>query len=876
MKLIRTTIHLLIVTVIIGLWALCPIAYAQPHQLLLAQLTPALVAVQIHDIQGSDHRSPLVDETVTDVPGIVTVSLNKGFFMQDPESDDDNATSEAIFVFTKTKPTVDLGDEVLVSGVVKEFVPNGAATKELSDTQIDASDDVANITVLSSGNDLPEPIVIGQGGRILPEKVIDNDQLTRFDPDSDGIDFYESLEGMLVQINDAIVVSPTNDFGEIIVLADDGKDASVLSERGGIVIQADDFNPERIMIDDTVISREPKVNVGDRFTAPVVGIIDYGFSNFKLLNTKPLPTVTAGNLPRETTPLTSTANQLTIASFNVENLDPGDGNRIDVIADRIVNALKSPDILGLIEIQDNNGAKDDSVVEADLTYSQLIAAIQNAGGTAYEAVDIAPADDQDGGEPGGNIRPGFLYRPDRVSLVDRPKGKSTEAVTLISDDRRVDLSVNPGRIDPTNSAFQRSRKPLVTEFLFNGQKIFVIANHFNSKREDDALFGKVQPPQLKSEAQRIQQAEIVNKFVNQILTADADANVVVLGDINDFEFSKPVQVLEGDILVDLVAQVPLNDRYTFNFQGNSQVLDHILVSQHLATTADPAFDIVHINADFVDKASDHDPLIARLDINPTTASIPVTEPDTETPDTETSDTETSDTEIIFSGQSGQSLINQLADTYAPTSTLSYGEARDLLYSTIDNVDGVVTGIYTGYQITLNPTANPRIDALAKGVNAEHVWPQSRGAQGGAKSDLHNLFPARVRVNSARSNSPFQEIADRTTIKWFRNQDESSSIPTRSIDDYSELASNEFEPRENKAGDVARTMFYFRTIHSDRVKDPGFFEQQQETLCQWHQQDPVETAEIARSHAIAESPQGNENPFVLDSTLAERTYCTPES
>ena len=73
-----------------------------------------------------------------------------------------------------------------------------------------------------------------------------------FDPATDGIDFYESLEGMQVQVNDAVAVGPTNDFGEIAVLADDGEGAGVRSARGGIVVRPGDFNPERIILDDVL------------------------------------------------------------------------------------------------------------------------------------------------------------------------------------------------------------------------------------------------------------------------------------------------------------------------------------------------------------------------------------------------------------------------------------------------------------------------------------------------------------------------------------------------------------------------------------------------------------------------------------------------
>nr|WP_242038799.1 calcium-binding protein [Anabaena lutea] len=169
-------------------------------------------------------------------------------------------------------------------------------------------------------------------------------------------------------------------------------------------------------------------------------------------------------------------------------------------------------------------------------------------------------------------------------------------------------------IDPTNAAFNASRKPLVGEFTFNGQTVYVIANHFNSKGGDQPLFGVNQPPVLTSETQRNQQATIVKNFVQSILAVNPNANIVVAGDLNDFEFSNPLTTLEGAGLNTLVETLPQNERYTYNFEGNAQSLDHILVSNNLLSQLD-GFDVVHINSEFFDQDSDHDPSVARFTLN---------------------------------------------------------------------------------------------------------------------------------------------------------------------------------------------------------------------------------------------------------------------
>ena len=192
--------------------------------------------------------------------------------------------------------------------------------------------------------------------------------------------------------------------------------------------------------------------------------------------------------------------------------------------------MKTPDIIGLTEVQDNDGAIDSGTTDASESAKVLIEKIKSLGGPNYIYTDIAPEDKTDGGAPGGNIRVGFLYNPERVTLSEGQKGTATQAVGFENGQ----LTLNPGRIDPTNPAFDDSRKPLAAQFEFNGESVIVVANHFNSKGGDLPLFGKVQPPVLNSEVQRMQIATVVNGFVKDIQAKDPNANVVLLGDFNDF------------------------------------------------------------------------------------------------------------------------------------------------------------------------------------------------------------------------------------------------------------------------------------------------------------------------------------------------------
>lgn len=556
--------------------------------------TSALTGLRIHNIQGTGLTSPLVGKAVVAVPGIVTAVASNGSYLQDPHPDDNPESSDGIFVFTGSRElNVRIGDSVLVSGTVTEFQPGGATSNNLTITQISASRDSNEIAILSSGNALPAPSLIGAGGRIPPTQVIS----------PDGILFYESLEGMQVTVQDAMAVSPTSTFSsnsEIWVVADQGAEAENINDRGGITIAPDNFNPERIQIDDGLLPNftNSPVNVGDAL-GDVTGVVSYAFGNYEVLVTQPYFR-SSGGLQRETTDLVGTDDQLLVASYNVENLNPFSGVRFESLAAQITDNLNAPDIIALQEIQDNNGPINDGTVAADRTYQALIDAIAAAGGPTYEFVNIDPENNQDGGQPGSNIRVGYLYNPERVSLV-------SDSVR-----RLVDTNLSNG------DAFQASRKPLVASFEFDGEEVTLINNHLTSRGGSTPLFGDVQPPIIRGEEQRTEQAQIINTAVNEILAEDPGSNVVVLGDMNGFYFENFMQqVLEGGdnpVLTNLYNQLPEAERYSYVFQGNSQGLDHILVSNNLADAA--VFDPVHVNSEFTEQESDHDPLVALLDLSP--------------------------------------------------------------------------------------------------------------------------------------------------------------------------------------------------------------------------------------------------------------------
>ncbi|MFT5766078.1 MAG: hypothetical protein ACI8X3_003516, partial [Saprospiraceae bacterium] len=232
-------------------------------------------------------------------------------------------------------------------------------------------------------------------------------------------------------------------------------------------------------------------------------------------------------------------------------------------------------------------------------------------------------------------------------------------------------------------------------------------------------------------------------------------------------------------------------------------------------------------------------------------------------------------EIIEPCKFGQPLITALQVTYTPDNPLGYGPARDILYSEIDNNGLELSGIYTNFTVTLDPNADPSVSAFDGGINAEHVYPQSLGAgDEPMRSDLHNIFPSKVEVNSSRGNCRFNEIEDNDTDIWFYLGMQSSNIPIVEIESYSEKDEEDcqFEPREQVKGDIARAVFYFYATYQSIADgiDPNFFNTQKSVLYQWHKNDPVDDKEGTRNSLIA-LEQGNLNPFIVDSTLVRRAF-----
>lgn len=550
----------------------------------------------IMQIQGTAARSPLEGRTVS-TTGIVTQCSHnhRRCWIQDAGGDGDSATSDGILVDLRgRRHALRPGDLITVTGRVRERQFGNALPR----TEITR---VQSVRIRSRNHDLPAATPLTK----LPDRSI---------PQS--IVYWEAREGMRVRIAAAIVVAPTTRFGEFTVVTEanarpgSGFEPStshllVRPLRDGEV----DYNPERVIVDDDTAAA-PQVRPGDR-VFDMEGVVDYAFGNYKVQQAA-LRVRSEAGAGAVTAP---SAPGLRLASFNLENFfdTQASGDRADRTSTpspadfeiklakltlAIVEMLRLPDILAVQE------AENTSVLEL------LAERINRLGRYDYRAVSFESSD------PRG-IEVGLLWDEKRVQFQQAAPMNTPMLGTSFGVG-----STSPGR------------EPLVGEFLYRGRPLTVVVNHFKSKGGDDPLFGERQPPRRPTEAQRKLQARAVRAYVDRRLRADPEALIAVAGDLNDFDFpepgegaSHPLAILRGSQppqLASVSDRIPAPQRYSFIYDGNSQLLDYILVSPALHASLTGAR-IVHFNADFPEslgrrpdtpqRVSDHDPVEASFSLH---------------------------------------------------------------------------------------------------------------------------------------------------------------------------------------------------------------------------------------------------------------------
>jgi len=589
---------------------------------------PAPPTVAIFQIQGSGATSPYVGQAVT-TGGVVTKVNNNGFFMQDLVGDGNPATSDGIFVFTGSAPTVGAGQLVQVGGTVQEFNV-GAATN--ADTAAHKVTELGNVTSI---------MVTGSGYTIAPVQL-------QFPLASQ--DAMEAYEGMLVTISGPLTVQQNyflGRFGELTLGAGGRLWTPTNVYRPGAQAQAlnSDNIRRTILLDDGSSLQNPNptpylapdntVRAGDT-VASVTGVVDYGLTTsantdpgaYKLHPTQPV-TFTRAN-PR-TTMADDVGGNLRIGSANVENffttLDDGTSkcppsntaddcrganNAAEFTRQRtkVVEELvgMNADAVALMELQNNGATAIQNLVDA------LNARL---GATVYARVPFAAT-----GGGTDAIQVGMIYKPSRLSL----------AGAALSD-----------------TAAINNRAPMAQTFAApNGEKFTLIANHLKSKGCSDFTAGPGDADSGDGQgcfnARRVQQADELRSFVAQVQSISGVADTLLVGDFNAYAKEDPIADLTGNGFVDQIGRfldVPGANSYGYSyvFNGSSGRLDHALASNTLSPKVTGVTEW-HINADeplVIDynqefkqpacatcgpdyytptpyRASDHDPIVLGLNL----------------------------------------------------------------------------------------------------------------------------------------------------------------------------------------------------------------------------------------------------------------------
>jgi predicted extracellular nuclease len=272
-----------------------------------------------------------------------------------------------------------------------------------------------------------------------------------------------------------------------------------------------DANPEAIIVGTPLDgTKNPTgTKMGDQL-AEITGIVTSAFGFYRILPLTKMSVITRAPITVSPASFSSKGDcrGITVGDYNVENLSPTSAH-LPAVAAHMVEYLKTPDLIFLQEVQDNNGPTNDDVVSANVTLATLTAEIERISGVVYDFIDVPPVDDKDGGEPGGNIRVAYIYRPDVVELYKPNVGGSLDANEVLPGP---ELKFNPGRIDPTNPAWNSSRKPLAAMWrAIKGplkKPFFTVNVHFSSKGGSSPLHGDPRPPVNGVVGPRTQQADI--------------------------------------------------------------------------------------------------------------------------------------------------------------------------------------------------------------------------------------------------------------------------------------------------------------------------------------------------------------------------------
>lgn len=542
--------------------------------------------VAIPAIQGTGATSPYVGDTLR-TTGVVTRVNNNGFFLQDPVGDGNALSSDGLFVFTGSAPTVVAGQLLRVTGTVAEFNTGSASNADTAAHPVTELSGVSSIELLGTGPAIVPAVVT------LPEAA--NDELERY-------------EGMLVTLAGPLTVSQNyflGRYGQLTLSVGGRMEVPTNRHRPGAAAQAlaDENARRRILLDDGTSQQNPNptpyiaadgtVRAGDT-VAQITGVVDYGlatasntgFGDYKLHPTEAVSFDRAN--PREAVPAAVGGN-VRVTSFNVLNYfttftngdtadglsgqgctlggvsAPGNCRGANNLAEfqrqqtKIVEALAAlnADVVGLMEIQNNGGT----------AVGNLVAALNAKMGAGTWAAVPDPV----AGTGDDAIKVAMIYRPARLAL-------------------------SGGALSDTDAI---NNRPTLAQTLqaANGERFTVFVNHFKSKSCSDASGADLDQGDGQGcyNSRRIAQAQRLASFVGQVQGSSGVSDVVLLGDLNSYAKEDPMDVLATAGFTDEVGRFS-SFGYGYVFDGAAGRLDQALTSPSLSAKVASALEW-HINAD---------------------------------------------------------------------------------------------------------------------------------------------------------------------------------------------------------------------------------------------------------------------------------------
>ncbi|KAJ2986116.1 hypothetical protein NUW58_g5179 [Xylaria curta] len=196
-------------------------------------------------------------------------------------------------------------------------------------------------------------------------------------PKKYGLDFWESLLGEYVTIKSPRAVGRPNQYGDTWVVGT--WETTGDNKRTGLTISSKDGNPEAIRIGTPLDGTKNRDDgkLGDKLE-DITGVVYQAFGFYQILPLTKLAVISSLE-PAVSGPTTltsdGTCSGITVGGYNIENFSPNDKAHVTAVASHIVEYLKTPDLLAVQEVQDNNGQTNDGTVDSGLSLAALTEAI---------------------------------------------------------------------------------------------------------------------------------------------------------------------------------------------------------------------------------------------------------------------------------------------------------------------------------------------------------------------------------------------------------------------------------------------------------------------------------------------------------------------